>query len=97
MLHQLISFSRKLGTAVLALIVVLLGPAGAALFITGHMISKFITYALMKIGFNRALLLIGVNKDFCEGDRTPAHLVSSITAASVMIFTVIKAADYLGF
>ncbi|MEN6622808.1 MAG: hypothetical protein ABFD50_14815 [Smithella sp.] len=94
---QVINFIKKIGIALLALIVVLLGPAGAIIFITGRLISKLITGVLVKIGFNHTFRLIGISKNFCEGDRTPAHLISNIAAASVMIFTVIKVANYLGF
>lgn len=94
---RFINFIQKLGVAVLALILVLTGPAGAIIFILGRMISKFITSILVMVGFNRTLLSLGIGRSLGKGQQTPAHMVSHVATASAMIFTGIKVVNYLGF
>ena len=91
MLHQLISFSRKLGIAVLALIVVVLGPAGAAIFVVGRAIATISTNVLEKVGFNRIFSFIAI------GQRTPSQVAGTIVLVAFMIFAATEVANLLGF
>jgi len=66
-------------------------------YYVARLVGIFVTNVLTGIGFNRILSWIGLGGEGSDARRTPSEIVGYLVIVAIMFFSVIEAANLLGF
>jgi hypothetical protein len=69
----------------------------AVAYVIGRLVAGLVTSLLTAIGFDRLLYYIGWTRTPAPGQRTPSEIVGYLALVGIMLFSVIEAAELMGF